>query len=185
MLRYYVDTEFYENGKTIDLISIGVVCSDGREFYRVSRDADYSRIAVESPWLMANVIPHLPSDVWSPGEAIVEYEGLERPAPYRSVWATREEIARDLCDFVVGDPKLQFWGFYADYDWVVLCQLYGTMMGLPKHFPRFCMDLKQLSVSLGSPQHPKQTGMEHDALQDARFNRDLHEFLLEVRKSGR
>ncbi len=30
-MRYFLDTEFYEDGKTIDLISIGIVAEDGRE----------------------------------------------------------------------------------------------------------------------------------------------------------
>lgn len=71
----------------------------------------------------------------------------------------------------------QFWAYYADYDWVVLCQLFGTMMQLPKHFPRYCMDLKQLSVDVGSPEHPKQEDGAHDALADARWNRELYYFL--------
>jgi hypothetical protein len=36
-LRVFVDTEFYEDGSTIDLISIGAARSDGAEFYAVSR----------------------------------------------------------------------------------------------------------------------------------------------------
>lgn len=43
MKRYFYDTEFIEDGKTIDLISIGVVCEDGREFYAESQEAE-SRI---------------------------------------------------------------------------------------------------------------------------------------------
>lgn len=35
----------------------------------------------------------------------------------------------------------------ADYDWVVLCQLYGTMMDLPKGWPMYCRDVKQLCDS--------------------------------------
>ena len=35
-VKYFFDTEFYEDGKTIDLISIGIVAEDGREFYAVS-----------------------------------------------------------------------------------------------------------------------------------------------------
>jgi hypothetical protein len=37
-LRYFYDTEFIENGKTIDLISIGVVREDGRSYYAVSTE---------------------------------------------------------------------------------------------------------------------------------------------------
>ena len=34
--RYFIDTEFMEDGHTIELISIGICCEDGREFYAVS-----------------------------------------------------------------------------------------------------------------------------------------------------
>lgn len=37
----------------------------------------------------------------------------------------------------------EFYGYYSDYDWVVFCQLFGTMMDLPKGFPMYCKDLKQ------------------------------------------
>lgn len=42
-MRYFFDTEFHEDGQTIDLISIGIVAEDGREFYAVSRDAQLHR----------------------------------------------------------------------------------------------------------------------------------------------
>ena len=32
-MRYFLDTEFIEDGKTIDLLSIGIVAEDGRELY--------------------------------------------------------------------------------------------------------------------------------------------------------
>jgi hypothetical protein len=53
------------------------------------------------------------------------------------------------------------------------------MMDLPGHFPMFCMDLKQLSVMVGNPVHPEQTGTEHNALEDARWNKELYNFLME------
>lgn len=68
------------------------------------------------------------------------------------------------------------------YDWIALCQLYGTMMQLPKGFPKFCRDLKQLSVDVGSPQHPPDPEDEHNALADARWNRDLYAFLMKHRE---
>ena len=39
-MRYFYDTEFIDNGRIIDLISIGVVADDGREFYAVSTEFD-------------------------------------------------------------------------------------------------------------------------------------------------
>lgn len=72
----------------------------------------------------------------------------------------------------------EFWAYYADYDWVALCQLFGTMVQLPKGFPQFCMDLKQLSVMKGSPRHSVQDGDLHHALADARWNAELYAFLM-------
>lgn len=39
-MKYFFDTEFIEDGRTIDLVSIGIVCEDGREYYAVSAEAD-------------------------------------------------------------------------------------------------------------------------------------------------
>lgn len=64
-MRVFYDCEFLEDGRTIDLISIGMVAEDGRELYAVAeeiqRDPLRSRIC-EHQWLMENVIPHLPQD---------------------------------------------------------------------------------------------------------------------------
>lgn len=156
-MRYWFDTEFIEDGKTIDLISIGIVAEDGRTFYAEALECDYDRA---SDWVKENVLPHLVS-----GEYL-------RP---------RAAIAADIVEFVGKNPE--FWGYYADYDWVVLCQLYGTMMDLPKGWPMYCRDIKQWCDSMGTPRLPKQTGTEHNALQDAQWNRQAWEFLRVERRT--
>ncbi len=143
-MRFWFDTEFIEDGKTIDLISIGVVSEDGRELYRESSECDLSRA---SQWVNDNVIVHLRGDR-----------------------TDRATIARELVDFM--GPKPEIWAYYADYDWVALCQLFGTMMDLPKGWPMYCRDVKQLCVDVGDPKLPKQTGHEHHALADAKWTRD-------------
>ena len=45
--RYFYDCEFIEDGRTIELVSIGVVDETGREFYAVSTEFDPSRAG---PW---------------------------------------------------------------------------------------------------------------------------------------
>ena len=57
-MRFFYDCEFIEDGTTIDLVSIGVVGEDGREFYAVSAEFDPSRAGA---WVRANVLPKLPS----------------------------------------------------------------------------------------------------------------------------
>jgi 3' exoribonuclease, RNase T-like len=161
MMKYFLDTEFYEDGKTIDLISIGIVAEDGRELYAVSQDAQLHMV---SNWVRANVLPQLPK--------------YGDPA-----WMPRVAIAKAVMAFVrpEAEPVPQkpiFWAYYADYDWVALCQLFGTMMDLPSGWPMYCMDLKQLSVDKGSPRHPANPNGEHNALVDAQWNRDLYTLLM-------
>jgi hypothetical protein len=42
-MKYFLDTEFIEDGKTIDLISIALVAEDGREIYLCNSDCDLNK----------------------------------------------------------------------------------------------------------------------------------------------
>jgi 3'-5' exoribonuclease-like protein len=152
-VRYFLDTEFLENGPSFPLIllSIGIVAEDGREFYVVNEDAP---LELANDWVKANVIPHLGG-----------------PKVRRTNSAT---LVRS---FIGNNSKPEFWGYYADYDWVVFCQLFGTMINLPKGWPMYCRDLKQWCDMLGNPRLPKQTSQEHNALADARWNKEVWDFL--------
>ena len=55
--RYFYDCEFIEDGRLVDLVSIGVVDEFGREFYAVSTQFDDSRAV---PWVRRNVLDKLP-----------------------------------------------------------------------------------------------------------------------------
>lgn len=159
-MKYYLDTEFYEEPKRpLDLISIGIVCEDGREYYAESHDYD-SKLARHDGWLKDNVYPHLLGGI---------------------VCKRVKEIKSDLLEFfdVEKYRKPEIWAYYADYDWVVFCQIFGRMIDLPKGFPMYCRDIKQLCDSLGNPKLPEQGSSEHDALEDARWNKVAHDFLLE------
>lgn len=171
-MKYFYDTEFIEDGKTIDLISIGIVAEDGREFYAINEEC---KLKKASQWVKENVLLHLPphwrntTDQDSPN---IRGQSL--------AWMSRGGIKERITDFC--DPvkygKPEFWGYYADYDHVVLCQLFGTMMDLPKGWPMYTNDIKQLCDSLGNPKLPEQGKGEHHALADAKWNRQAYEFLL-------
>jgi hypothetical protein len=148
-VKIYFDTEFIEDGKTIDLISIGMVREDGAILYFENSECDYLRA---SPWVKENVLPNLVGP---------------------SVQADRRAIARLVVEFAGENPE--FWGYYADYDWVVLCQLYGTMMQLPNGWPMYCRDVKQEIDRLGIAPLKQET-TEHNALADARHVKALVEW---------
>src|SRR5690348_2245939 len=151
--RYFYDCEFVEDGRLIDLVSIGVVDEHGREFYAVSTEFDDRRAL---PWVRRNVLDRLPS-------------------PADPAWRSRARIRDDLYEFLLAplgaDPgaELELWAWYAAYDHVALAQLWGSMPALPREIPRFTKDLRQLWDDLGKPALPTMSG-RHDALVDARHN---------------
>jgi hypothetical protein len=148
-MRIFFDTEFIEDGKTIDLLSIGMVREDGQMYYAEFAEADKRRA---SDWVKENVLPHLSGEV-----------------------KFRQQVAKEIVEFAGKAPE--FWAYYADYDWVALCQLYGTMMDLPEGWPMYCRDLTQLCDDKGRPPLPPQTGAEHHALADAAWVRQAFNFL--------
>jgi len=167
-MKYFYDTEFIEDGKTIDLISIGMVSEDGREYYAISTDFDPKKA---SPWVIDNVISKLPPRFANP-----MYESPSRLEASRA-WKSREQIKKEILDFV-GKDTPEFWAYYADYDHVALCQLFGTMMDLPRNWPMYTRDVKQLCDDVGNPKLPEQGKGEHHALADARWTQTAFNFLL-------
>ncbi|UWP87647.1 polyadenylate-specific 3'-exoribonuclease AS [Dactylosporangium fulvum] len=151
--RYFYDCEFIEDGRLIDLVSIGVVDEHGREYYAVSTEFDESRAV---PWVRRNVLDKLPS-------------------PADRAWRSRDRIRGELLEFLTeplrsGEAdELELWAWYAAYDHVALAQLWGPMPTLPREIPRFTKDLRQLWDESGRPPLPVAEG-RHDALVDARHN---------------
>lgn len=148
-MRYFYDTEFIEDGQTIELVSIGVVAEDGREYYAVSTEFDPGRA---NAWVRENVLDKLPS-------------------PSDPVWKSLDTIRRELLEFLT-QPKtpVQLWAWVGAYDHVVLAQLWGDMAGLPKALPRYTRELKQYWEFAGRPTLPPVPAGNHDALVDARHN---------------
>ncbi|MCK0440975.1 polyadenylate-specific 3'-exoribonuclease AS [Gordonia alkaliphila] len=148
-MRYFYDCEFIEDGTTIELVSIGVVAEDGREFYAVSTEFDPGKAG---PWVRANVLDKLPS-------------------PADKAWRSRRRIREDFLDFVTAGPgDVELWAWIGAYDHVVLCQLWGAMPDLPRELPRFTRELRQHWEAVGSPPLPATGKDAHSALADARHN---------------
>ena len=152
--RYFYDCEFIEDGRLIDLVSIGVVDEHGREFYAVSTEFDGARAL---PWVRRHVLDKLPS-------------------PADRAWRSRTRIRDDLHTFLTeplrtgADDAIELWAWYAAYDHVALAQLWGAMPALPRVIPRFTKDLRQRWDDVGRPVLPPGGADRHDALADARHN---------------
>lgn len=169
-MRYFLDTEFIEGfhkplfGKSrhfIDLISIGIVDDHGNEFYSISSEYDYEKADV---WVKENVIMPLYRET-----VHGDQRNLHEPNNFHKFFGrTNKEI---MCDIILwmynneyqhwldstaefiergikfgwgGDVNHEFYAYYADYDWVLFCSLFGRMIDLPHGFPMYCRDLKQM-----------------------------------------
>ena len=245
-MKYFLDTEFLEGtqkkffGKTkptIDLISIGLVAEDGREYYAISKDFNlkeaWNRYDLKPDinnggmkkvyWIRENVLKPIFREWLYEGHAKVKlplpelndnqftYKNLKKFLKYFG--KTNKQIAEEIKDFThhwhdldsliiqtTNKPiNIEFYTYYGAYDWVVFCWLFGKMIDLPKGFPMYSNDLKQildekannffekshpdggeLKLRIESlkvhPDYPKQTN-EHNALADARWNLKLYQFL--------
>lgn len=263
MAKYFIDTEFVEGPQkkrffgitygetkpTIDLISLGMVCEDGRELYCLHKDFNiweawnrYDLIrnpnigdrhnfpTVRNYWLRENVLwpiywdlielddPMQAHGLWSMRNSYHGYKEFKRlikkygktrkqimyeinqficPMATASDWADTGPIDQGFKDFLKANPP-KFYAYFADYDWVAFCWIYGKMMDLPEGFPMYCQDLKQTMDSMqvlqefkipgqdrltswlktlkSMPGYPKQEN-EHSALADAHWNKALYDFL--------
>ena len=156
-MKFWIDTEFDDSGPEVELISLGAVAEDGREFYAISTDFNP---AIVKPFVKENVLPHLePRD--------------------SSVWKPVSVISAEFLAFVGQEPA-EFWGFIATYDWYLLTQLlFGGLDGLPSNWPFECWDLHQWAWQLGNPELPLDDGLIHHSLSDAHLHRKIYEFLAE------
>lgn len=252
-MKYFIDTEFIEGKQyiripftnikigetkpTIDLISIGIVSEDGREYYAISKDFNlkeaWNRYDVENYdrqnnllsiprktyWIRENILLLIFNELKSRVVQKLDFTYKNLYKLIKMFGKSNEEIAFQIKKFV-GFPsyfpnnpimkncettKPEFYAYYASYDWVVFCWLFGRMVNLPKGFPMYCRDLKQMldekrktytilkdkKLSLGfkgvlpedniefHPSFPTQKN-EHNALADARWNKKLYEFLINL-----
>lgn len=182
-MKVFYDTEFIEDGQTVDLISIGMVREDGREYYAVT-NPDWrgwlGRIG-ENAWLMENVAPSLPIAVKptpTQGGGNWNYVTWDKDHPdFRHV-KSRKDIADEVRDFILAAPYPELWADWCAYDHVALCQLFGRMIDLPQRVPMWTHEFRQLVEHAGNPALPSLSGItEHNALDDARELKFRYEWL--------
>ncbi len=152
-MRLFLDTEFVEDGHTIMPISLALASQHGGHLY-LEFDFDEEK-ANSHDFVRENVLPHL--------------RGQER--------YSREQALDRILGFIGRPQELEFWAYYADYDWVLFCQIFGPMVDLPMHYPKFCFDLQQHYVLHAAPmgiEKPPQPENQHDALADALWNREFY-----------
>jgi hypothetical protein len=195
-----VNIPFMKSEPTIDLISIGMVSEAGDIYYGISNEFDLDA-AWADQWIKDNVLKIIydqlrgfeptPASIFE--EACSYFTKKALAGLLKEYGKSRKEIRNDVINFVrtaqefVGlKDDAQLYGYYSAYDHVVLCWLFGRMIDLPKGFPMYTTDLKQMFDEINAkipegnlksyPDYPR-TQNEHDALSDALWNLKLFKFL--------
>ena len=167
--QFFFDTEFMERDGHVELLSIGIVkrYPGQREdyFYGINEYADESRA---NKFVRENVLPSLAD------------EHFDCCPVGGHLWDLGKRIEGFLQVGTDG-PPLEAWAYYADYDWVAFCSMWGEMVSLPKGMPWFCMDVKQYAEMIGVQRDDLPAGpvAEHHALVDARWNMDAYDSLVQ------
>ncbi len=150
---YVVDAEFIELEREIDLVSLALVCEDGREFYAVSTEFNATRA---NDFVRTTVLPQL--------------EPHDNP-----VWMSRDQIKDALCNFV-GETVPRFWSWGgAPYDWMVIAQLFPVADRMPDGWLYTAYDIMmlveraELAIDPLDPILPTPPTDAHHALADARW----------------
>jgi len=246
-MKYFIDTEFLEGTQnktflgvnigttkpTIDLISIGIIAEDGREYYAISKDFNLKEAWNRFQWRRKPIYDGIPGaykEYWIRDNVLkpiwlelYEKECIKLNPTYKynkqlddirissmfnyktmkylinKYGKSNKQIAEEIKEFVYEksfkdnkgteiihdnnwlNGKPQFYGYYCDYDWVVFCWLFGKMINLPKGFPMFAFDIQQQieEYKIDKEQLLKEVPQIscHNALQDARWTKQLYEFL--------
>lgn len=246
-MNYYYDCEFLEGKQrlrktfwealfafkketvpTIDMISIGIVADDGREYYAVSKDFNlneaWNRYDIKYVndgqggrnqkvyWIRENVLYPIYRELYMKETGIttpdvinnLNYIFSDFKYYIEKYGKTNDQIAKEVEKFCTRTYcGTDLYGYYPAYDHVVLMWLFGKMLNRPKGFPMFTNDLKQMldqklkciylpavgiqtnpNYNLESKlkevkmykSYPKQSNA-HNALDDARWNKRLHDFI--------
>ena len=168
MRKFFYDTEFMEEPGFLELISIGIVNEAGDcVFYACNWGAN---LDLANEWVKQNVLPQLP-----PRPGYEELNSEEYDGPWMMDYRIREKLLEYFSPSK--DDPIELWGYYSAYDHVLLCWLFGSMVDLPEGMPMYTMDINQYAHSLGDIQLPSQMDGEHNALEDAKWNREAYIWL--------
>ncbi len=170
--RKILGVKIGETPHTIDLISIGVISDEGKKYYAISKDFNLN-FAWKDLWVRENVLRPIYTELYLkdfPEVTVGAFSKKNLRELISEHGKTNKEIAIDLLEFIK-DPKgsiknniefeteedyincltnsapknkIELYGYYSAYDHVVLSTLFGKMIDLPKGFPMYTKDLKQM-----------------------------------------
>ncbi len=167
-MDYFLNTEFIDRDRQIDLISLAVVAADGRELYAISTEFEASGA---NDFVRSTVLPLL--------------EPRGHPA-----WMSRARMKDELLRFVGTDtPRFWSWGG-APYDWLSMAQLFPLAERVPDGWRYTAYDVSLLVEAAGLGVNPVDPSLPplppdvHHAPADARWVREVFGAITTRRDQG-
>ena len=183
MTKVFFDTEFTGLQKDTQLISIGLISEDGKEFY-----AEFASINTEllNDWIIENVLMNTAKY----GE-INEIDIVVNESDYH--FGTKEEIKEELLKWLDQFDEVQLISDVCHYDMVLFIDIFGTAFDLPEKVSPVCYDINQ-DIASHYEESQKQAfdrsredileefgltiiGQKHNSLYDARVIQQIYNVL--------
>ncbi|MGY0615622.1 3'-5' exoribonuclease domain-containing protein [Vibrio sp. FJH11] len=172
-MQLYFDTEFTSLTQQARLLSLAFVDQNGREFYA---EVASEQTSAFDPWIREHVISNM---YWLKDPDQKTFEA-QQPTSYRTeVYHNVQTIATQLTQWLSVYDRTEIWADCPAYDWVLLCELFGGSLNLPKNVNYKVFDLATLLrvkgldpdierlALLPDNQHP--SGVLHNAMYDAKL----------------
>lgn len=181
-MKVFFDTEFTELNKNAELISIGLLAENGKQFYA---EIELGSLMVLNDWVKQNVLPYTIREKRKSNKIIQHIEeyhvgGVGQIGEVLHNWLLQFEMIELVSDV-------------CHYDMVLFADLFGGAEGIPKHVAPVCYDIcqdiamtykisMQEAFDLSREKILKDhrivmDGEKHNALYDAKVIKAIYEIL--------
>jgi len=136
-MKIFFDTEFTELSKKAELISIGMIDENDNSFYAELND--YNIVNLDK-WVKENVIANLLYNNHSP------FNKIKRANDHTDVIVkgNKEDVKKHLSSWFSNYSIIELVTDVGHYDMVLLVDIFGTAMDLPKNIAPTYFDINQM-----------------------------------------
>lgn len=173
----YFDTEFTGLHKNTTLISIGIISDNNKTFYAELTDYDKSQV---DDWIKTNVISNLLFEDEKKNIVISDDEKKYQ------IKGDSKFLKTHLTEWLSKFSEVEIWSDCLSYDWVLFCDIFGTVFDIPKNVYYIPFDISTLfklkridpDISREEFTGTNDNKNKHNALFDAKVIKKCYEKLV-------
>lgn len=180
--RLFYDSEFTGLTITTTLLSIGFITEAGDQTFYAELN-DFDTTAYDNQFLQAHVFPQCR---WIQ-TATAPFTQMRND--HSTAYGSKHQIRDALLQWFNNFDAIEIWADCHCYDWVLLCDLFGGALHMPKHIHYMPGDISTLFRIKGIDCDiarasfvgiTNQTPAQHNALWDAKMARLCYQKLMEI-----